>query len=163
MIFVRFPTKKRNEAATSVSILEKVDFLGTIFLMPSILCLLLALQWGGSQYPWSDWRLILLLVIFGLFITAWVAVQVRQGDKATVPIRIITMRSIACAVWLLLCLSAVAVILVYFVPIWFQAVLNVSAHQSGINYLAIAISNTIMAIMSGFIVGGHICAWATGD
>lgn len=33
--------------------LKQIDVIGTIFLIPSVVCLLLALQWGGQTYPVS--------------------------------------------------------------------------------------------------------------
>ncbi|KAK2923206.1 hypothetical protein FoTM2_016728, partial [Fusarium oxysporum f. sp. vasinfectum] len=39
---------------------SQLDLLGTGALMPGVVCLLLALQWGGSTYAWSAWRVVLL-------------------------------------------------------------------------------------------------------
>ncbi len=36
----------------------QLDPLGTLFFLPSTVCLLLALQWGGSTYAWKDGRII---------------------------------------------------------------------------------------------------------
>jgi hypothetical protein len=133
-------------------VLQKFDLLGTVFLLPAITCLLLALEWGGSHYPWNSWRVILLLCVFAVCITIWGFVQVHQGDKATVPMRIVTQRSIACALWYMFCLMGQLFTLIYYVPIWFQAVLNTSAQQSGINNLANTIATALMSISAGFIV-----------
>ena len=43
-------------------------------------------------------------------------------------------------------------IFIYYIPIWFQAVLDYSAYQSGINLLANTIPMTITSIAAGFIV-----------
>lgn len=152
-LFLNIPTRtKTGSPASIMQVLQKFDLLGTVFLMPAITCLLLALQWGGSQYPWSGWRIILLLCVFGVCFVVWGFIQVRQGDTATVPLRIVAQRSIACALWYMFCLMGMLFTLVYYVPIWFQAVLNVSAQQSGINNLANTVATAIMAISAGFIV-----------
>ncbi|KAK3044383.1 MFS sugar transporter, partial [Coniosporium uncinatum] len=40
--------------------LAQFDLLGTAVFLPGVICLLLALQWGGSKYPWGNWRIIIL-------------------------------------------------------------------------------------------------------
>ena len=50
---------------TSETLLQKImhyDPIGNIIFLPCIVCILLALQWGGTTYPWSDGRIIALLV-----------------------------------------------------------------------------------------------------
>lgn len=77
---------------------EKVksfDWIGTAFLMPCIVCLLLALQWGGSTYAWKSWRIIFLLVLAIILVCAFIGAQFYQGEKATLPIRIVSQRTVA--------------------------------------------------------------------
>jgi len=38
--------------------LAQLDFFGTAAFVPGIVCLLLALQWGGFDYPWRSARII---------------------------------------------------------------------------------------------------------
>lgn len=40
--------------------------MGIIFLVPGIVSLMLALQWGGSVYAWSNGRIIALFVVAGI-------------------------------------------------------------------------------------------------
>jgi hypothetical protein len=56
--------------------------------------LLLALQWGGSTYPWKSGRVIALFVVFGVLTIAFIAVQAWKQEAGTVPPRIIKTRSI---------------------------------------------------------------------
>jgi MFS family permease len=79
--------------------LRQLDPVGTVVLMPAIICLLIALQWGGTEYPWKDGRIIALLVVFVILIVIFVAVQAKGGDNATTPTRIISQRSIAFGCW----------------------------------------------------------------
>jgi hypothetical protein len=99
-------------------IAKKLDPTGTILFVPSIICLLLALQWGGVIYSWSDGRVIALLVVFGVVLLAFIAVQFLVGDNATVPPRIAFQRSIASACFFNLCLGGSFFILTYYIPIW---------------------------------------------
>ena len=100
----------------------KLDPIGTIFFLPGIVCLLLALQWGGTTYAWSNWRIPFLFVIAGVLLGIFVFVQFKMGDNATVPIRIITQRSIASGVYFMALLPGSMMVVIYFLPQWFQAV-----------------------------------------
>lgn len=72
----------------------EIDLLGAFFLICSIVCLLLALQWGGTTYPWKDSKVWGCLLGFGLMIIIFVAQQFRRGDRATIPPRIFGQRTV---------------------------------------------------------------------
>lgn len=59
------------------------DPIGTILFVPAIICLLLALQWGGTTYAWNSGRVIALLVVFAVCLVAFAAVQWWVGENAT--------------------------------------------------------------------------------
>lgn len=92
--------------------------MGTILFISAIICLLIALQWGGSQYPWSDGRQIALLTVFGILIIAWVISQWMGGETATVPLRIFGERTVACSTFYIFLSSGSFVLMIYYLPIW---------------------------------------------
>lgn len=101
------------------------DPLGTLLFMPCVVCILLALQWGGTTYPWSNGRIIALLVVFGVLLITFAAVQVWMGENATLPIRVIKKRSIASGAFFSLCVGASFFIMVYYIQclghdIWYR-------------------------------------------
>jgi MFS family permease len=68
---------------------EQIDILGAVFLIGAIVCLLLALQWGGTVYPWKDSKVWGCLLGFGLLIIVFCGIQHWRGDKATMPPRVL--------------------------------------------------------------------------
>jgi MFS family permease len=74
--------------------LKQMDIPGTLCLLPGIICLLLALQWGGTKYPWANGRIIALFVISFVILFAFGVIQLRSGERATVPKRIFCNRNI---------------------------------------------------------------------
>lgn len=96
----------------------RLDPLGTFFFVPSVTCLILALQWGGSKYPWDNWRVILLFVICGLAAIAFAAVQVMMPETASLPGRVITQRSVLAGTWYMMFLSGAMMLVVYYIPLW---------------------------------------------
>ncbi|KAJ5658307.1 Efflux pump [Penicillium longicatenatum] len=129
--------------------LKHYDLPGTLVLIPSIICLIIALQWGGSTYPWDNGRIIALFVIAGVLFTVFVGIQIWQKDRATLPMRLLKNRNIWGAVWYGSFVGAAMCIVTYYLPIWFQAVKGESAEQSGIHNLPCMIGLVIFAIIGG--------------
>jgi MFS family permease len=128
---------------------KQFDLIGTAVFIPSIICLLLALQWGGTKYPWGNARIILLIVLFGLLISAFIAIQFWKQDTATVPPKILAKRSMWAATWFSFSLGSFFLLLVYYLPIWFQAVKGASAVKSGIMNIPMVLTLVIVSILSG--------------
>jgi hypothetical protein len=164
LLLLKTPRKKASNAPPTLRVmLERFDLLGTTLLIPWVVCLLFALFWGGTLYPWSSWRIILLLCLFGVLFVAWAVVQVWEGDNATIPPRIVSQRSMACSLWLMFDIFSVLFILIYYVPIWFQTVKNESAYQSGIDLLAATAALSLTTIASGFLVSPTVACKLGGS
>lgn len=152
LLFILKPTEPTQKGLTIKQQLQKLDLLGEFFLLPCIICLLLALQWGGSTYPFSDGRIIALFVLFGLLLIAFIAVQVLMPETATIPKRIIMDRSILAGMWFVFCIASAMMLLVFYVPIWLQAIKGKNAVDSGIALLPMIISLVIGSICAGILV-----------
>src|SRR5690606_3016386 len=121
-VFFKPPQRKKVDKLSTRQKLKQFDFLGTIFLLPSIICLLLALLWGGTEYEWSNGRIIALFIVAGVLAIILTIIQFKGGENATLPIRLVTQRTIAGRSLLALCMGAAFFILVFDIPIWFQYV-----------------------------------------
>lgn len=141
--------------------LKRLDPVGSLLLLSSILCLVLALQWGGVTYAWSDARIIVLLIVFGLLLVFFIITELYLDDNATIPKRILGHRSILAGIWYSFFNGAGAQTLFYFVPIWFQAVKEVSATKAGLMSLPIVIGLSISAILTGIATKriGYFTQW----
>ncbi|KAI1857640.1 hypothetical protein JX265_011055 [Neoarthrinium moseri] len=131
--------------------LAQLDAVGTTLLIPGVVCLLLALQWGGLDYAWSNGRIIALLTLGGVLLLAFCAVQVLMPKTATIPPRILKQRSILAGFWATVCIGSQMMIFVYFLPIWFQAIKEVSAVDSGIRLLPLTLSMVVASMMTGIL------------
>ncbi|EGD96741.1 MFS transporter [Trichophyton tonsurans CBS 112818] len=152
LVFLKHPKQKLDNNQSWKARLMKLDPIGTAFFMPSIICLLLALQWGGTKYPWNNGRIIALFVVFALLISGFIYFQIRGGDSATVPPRILKKRSIASGAFFLFTIGSAFFIMVYYLPIWFQAIKGASATSSGIMNIPMVLSLVILSIASGITV-----------
>ncbi|OCL13154.1 MFS general substrate transporter [Glonium stellatum] len=152
IFFFKAPGKVKKTAKTFKERLQHFDLVGTALFIPAVVCLLLALTWGGSKYAWGNGRIIALFIIFGILIIGFVAVQIWKGENATVPPRIIKNKNVWGSAWFGACLGASFFVFVYFIPIWFQAIKGVSAMKSGIMNLPMIMGVVVLSLSSGISV-----------
>lgn len=76
------------------SVLRKLDIMGMVIFMPAMSLLILALQWGGQKYKWSDWPVVLPLCLFATLLCLFIWHQSRLGQRATVPLHILRRRNV---------------------------------------------------------------------
>jgi MFS family permease len=151
--------------------IKELDLLGSVFFLPAIISLLLALQWGGTKYDWSNGRIIGLFVVCGVLLLIFTGIQYKAQDKATIPPRLIKNRSVWGASWFALALGASFFVMTYYVrsspsppptsttspnipqlPIWFQSIKGATALKSGIMNLPTIIGVIVFSILAGGLV-----------
>ncbi|KND87895.1 putative HC-toxin efflux carrier TOXA [Tolypocladium ophioglossoides CBS 100239] len=146
--FLDSPSRPQKPAPVKEHIM-RLDPLATFFFVPSVTCLLLTLQWGGSTYPWSNWCIILLFVTFALAAIAFGVVQVMMPDSAALPIQIITQRTILAGTFVMFFLSGGMLLTVYYFPLWFQTTHGIDPVQSGIYSIRLILSLVVASLASG--------------
>ncbi|KAL9095837.1 MAG: hypothetical protein Q9165_001834 [Trypethelium subeluteriae] len=147
----RVPYAEANDPS-NLSFREKIgklDLLGTAIFVPGMTSMLLALQWGGNNYGWGSPRIIVCFILCAILIGVFAWWQRRQGDNATLPLRIIGNRSIISGMWFTVCNVSAYSIVGYYMPIYFQSVRNLSASRSGILTLP-----SIVGLMISIVVAG---------
>lgn len=114
--------------------------------------LLLALQWGAVVYPWDSSVIIGLFVGSGKAFVIFLGQQWYVGDSALVPLRLFSYRTAILAFVVCLIAPGGVAIIIYYLPIWFQAVLGATPVSSGLRYLPSVISDVLTSIIGGAIV-----------
>ncbi|KFX98668.1 hypothetical protein O988_04252 [Pseudogymnoascus sp. VKM F-3808] len=143
------PFKKavKSSDLTWRSTLLELDVAGNCLFFSAIICLLLAVQWGGNEYAWSSGRIIALFVLCGALLIVWTGLQWFLGETATVPLRIACQRTVASATCFIFFGSAAFTLAL--TNRRFQAVKSVSATKSAIDNLAMILSVVVFAILGG--------------
>lgn len=129
--------------------LGRLDLLGTTMFVPAITCLLVGLQWGGTTYGWSDWRIILLLTTFALLIVVFGYLQYRAKDNASIPVRVVKNRSLIAGAFFCACANGTLAVTEYYMAIYFQGVRGKSASQAGVFALPMVIGLCVSCILAG--------------
>jgi MFS transporter, DHA2 family, glioxin efflux transporter len=154
MVFFFFTPPKASKPvqATLKEKLLQMDLPGTFTIMAATVCYLLAMQWGGSTKPWSDGSVIGTLVAFGVLVIVFVAIEWYSGNRALLQFRLLKDRTIAASVGYIFIISGSFFILLYYLPIYFQATKHVSASRSGIDNLPLVFGASIFSVVSGVLI-----------
>ncbi|KAK6218600.1 hypothetical protein QIS74_06480 [Colletotrichum tabaci] len=148
---LKLPARDTTKLDTKTK-LKQLDFYGTALIIPATVSLILALQWGGSIYTWNDKRIIVLLVMAGIFFSGFILVQTFLPKTATIPPRIFKQRSIIAGFFSTICMGSQLTIFAYYLPIWFQAIQGVSAVESGVRLLPLVLSMVVAMLSAGALV-----------
>ncbi|RAH81009.1 MFS general substrate transporter [Aspergillus japonicus CBS 114.51] len=149
LLLLTLPQMPSGPRKSQIERLRELDLLGCFFFAPAILCLLLALQWGGETYSWNSARIIALLVLAPIAFAVFCFIQHWKQDSAMLPPRILKQRVILAGALFSLSLSACRAIVQYYLAIWFQTVRGATALQSGIYTLPLVIAVLVSAMAAG--------------
>lgn len=114
-IFFLVPKGTRKALSGFKENIRELDPIGACLIAAGIICLLLALQQGGSQYPWNDWRIITWFIVAAVLIILFGFVQSKLRDRATLPPHIIQNRQIIGVSVYMLCTNGGLFVFVYYV------------------------------------------------
>ncbi|KAI4650396.1 hypothetical protein J4E93_002752 [Alternaria ventricosa] len=148
--FLHLPSAPKEKLSILVQ-LKRLDPIGLLFFVPSMVCLILALQWGGTTDPWSAPRIIGLLVTFAVTFIAFLVVEFTMPDTAMAPPRVILNRSMGGAMLFVFLLAGGMMNAVYYVAIWFQAAQGQSAMQAGVRTIALCTSLIVFGIVTAVV------------
>jgi MFS family permease len=135
------------EEGSFVQKLNKLDGVGFVLIAGSISTLLLALQFGGITFAWNSSQIIGLFVGFAVVITLYIAWQLHLQDNALVPPKVFANRNSGLIFCSMVLSPGPFQVIIYFLPIWFQAVLAKSPAGSGVSYLPTVISDVLTSVI----------------
>jgi len=135
---------------------HRIDFPGILALVLTVVPAMLALTWGGIDYPWRSIQVQGLFVFSGLMLVCFV-VNEHFSSEPIVPLRMFRGRIvvISLAVTLLTGFGMYGTVL--FIPLYFQGVLGVTATTSG-NFL----TPMMLGMVAGSFVSGQLLSRTGG-
>uniref|UniRef100_A0A093V1Z8 Putative HC-toxin efflux carrier TOXA n=1 Tax=Talaromyces marneffei PM1 TaxID=1077442 RepID=A0A093V1Z8_TALMA len=155
------PQADDNSNQTKLQKVLDLDLIGFGLLLSAVVCLLLALQWGGNTYAWKSSRIIGLIVGAVLIACIFAFSQWRLGDKATLPPRILKIRTIWACCLFIVTFNGAFLLLMYYLPIYFQSVKGDSATSSIVFAIGCGLLTTFTtSSRSGKWIGYQVIAGA---
>lgn len=120
--------------------------------MGGITSFILALQYGGSTYPWNSSVVIGLLVCFVIIAGALVAWEIWLGEYSMMLPRLYRHRFLYATAPYQFFFMGSYIVLLYYLPIYFQSILGASPIQSGVNNLPLVLSAAVFALVGEAVV-----------
>ncbi|KAK3329998.1 major facilitator superfamily domain-containing protein [Apodospora peruviana] len=129
-----------------------LDLVGFVLFAPAVIQLLLALQYAGNQFPWNSSQVIGLFCGSAATCAVWFLWNGRKGDAALLPPAMVSRRTVwTAAVFNAFQMAAIYGVL-YYLPIYFQAVKDTSPVLSGVYIMPTFLTQLLMAGISGGIL-----------
>ena len=153
LFFTSIPSRhiKTEGGLTVLGLLRKLDLVGFAIFAPAIIMVLLALEWGGTAYAWSDSKIIGLFCGSGVTAILFIAWEYHSGDKAMIPWPMVRQRIVWSGCLVMFFFFGALLNASYYLPIWFQSVRGAAPTLSGVYLIPMIGGQMIMAILSGFL------------
>ncbi|KAI0826958.1 major facilitator superfamily domain-containing protein [Hypoxylon sp. FL0890] len=155
-MLVQIPKDSNPRVLYFVDKCRELDIPGTITLVGSLICLLIALQWGGSMYPWNNPRVIALFAVFGVLAIVFVIIQSTTifGKSRTIPTSLLRNRDIWLAASYAMCMTGGVYVAILYLPVWFQSIRGYSALSSGTMLIPLIAGYVVCSIIAGGVTSG---------
>lgn len=128
----------------------KIDFSGIVTMVSGVCCLLLGFSFGGKEYAWTSWE-VLLLFLFSVvsFIGFWFIEG--RAKEPILPLRLFKNKTfvLLSGIGFFMAIGMFGSIL--FVPLYMQGVVGLSASQSGT-----VMTSMMLSMIAASIVGGRL-------
>jgi MFS family permease len=149
LVFFQTPRAAIPKEATLTEKLLQMDPVGAVLVMGAVISYILALHYGGLEHAWNSSVVIGLFVGFLLLSATFVVWEWCQEDRAMMPFRIASQRVYWVNSAFAFFFSGAYFLMIFFLPVYFQSVDNVSAAMSGVRNLPLIVAVTISMLGSG--------------
>jgi EmrB/QacA subfamily drug resistance transporter len=139
------------------SLKHRIDWAGIAALVTAVVPLLLALSWGGTEYPWIS---VPVISLFALSIAAFIVFPIieRRSEEPIVPLEIFRNPIVAISIPIIFLTGFTMFSSIIIIPLFFQGVLGLSATQSGSFLTPMVLGQVFGSFSSGQVLartGGH--------
>ncbi|KAJ7250590.1 MFS general substrate transporter [Mycena rebaudengoi] len=129
--------------------LAKMDWIGNILVVASTTAIVIALTWGGVVFPWSNFRVLVPLILGGVGMLAFLAYEARIAKHPIVPFEILSNRTSISGYLQTLLSPIVLLAAIYYLPTYYQACKGASPYQSGIDSFGLTMTLGPASIVTG--------------
>lgn len=154
VLFTFYTKSAATENASLNKKLKSLDGVGFVLFAAAVTMLLLAIQLGGTsdRYAWNSSTIIGLFVGFAVVMPIFVAWQLHMNEYALIPVEIFARRNVILIYCSAFFSNGPFQCIIYWLPIWFQAILGLSPTSSGLRYLPTVISDVLTSLIGSIIV-----------
>jgi EmrB/QacA subfamily drug resistance transporter len=127
-----------------------IDYAGAVTMVLAVVPLLLALSWGGSEYPWTS-PVVIGMLAFAVVMTGIFLYVESKAPEPIIPLSLFKNRTVSIATFAMMLMMVGMFGTFLFIPLFIQGVIGSNATESG----SVMMPMMLTMIVSG-IVGGQI-------
>jgi MFS family permease len=130
---------------------RRIDFAGALTLVAGVVPLLLALSWGGTDYPWSSPQIVGLFGVAAVMLVAFGLIESRAAEPI-IPLTLFHNRIVSVSVLALTLMAMSMFGTILFIPLFIQGVIGTNATQSGTVLMPMMFVMIGSSIISGQVI-----------
>src|SRR6202158_5764369 len=130
---------------------RRIDYLGAGTLVAGVVPLLLALSWGGNDYPWNSPTILGLFGVAAVMLVAFIWVE-RRAAEPIIPLSLFRNGIVTVSVLALMLMAIGMFGTILFIPLFIQGVIGTTATQSGTVMMPMMIVMITASILGGQII-----------
>ena len=130
---------------------KRVDFIGSILLVTAVVLLLIGVNTGGNQLPWTHPLVLTVIPLSVVVLGVYVYVEACVVPEPIIPVRLLARRTVFFACFNNWFAAMVAFAALYWLPLFAQAK-GASSTLAGLRQVPIAVGTSIGSIVSGYIM-----------
>ncbi|KAI1334056.1 MFS general substrate transporter [Xylariaceae sp. FL0016] len=152
MFIVFHPRSHGGPQRSFIDRIVDLDLIGNVILLAASVMLFLALEFSLTGAAWGSAKIIGLLCGAVVTTVCFIVWLWWRQDVALIPPAIARQKTVTASCLMAFFVYGALLIQTYFLPIWFQAILNYSAIQSGVAMIPYFVSNALFSLFSGIFV-----------
>ena len=131
--------------------IRRIDVPGALSAAAATICLLLGLSWGGGTYPWASAQVIGVLAAAVVLYTTFFIIE-RKVSEPILPLDLLRNQVFAAGSLLALAFGFVFLGIVFYLPLFIQAVLGQTSTSSAAALTPLLLAVTGGALLTGWLV-----------
>ncbi|KAG0326245.1 hypothetical protein BG004_003012 [Podila humilis] len=168
-VLVVFLHMNRRKNVTLSQNLKTLDYSGILLLIIATVMILLGLNWGADgQYRWDSAVILTLLIVGFVVCLGFLWNELKVAQKPIIPLRLFKTFSLSMTYLSVFIQGFQFLGLIFFLPLYFQAVNGSSPIESGIKVLPYLVPSSVVAVIVGLLVSRWgtykefvVCGFAT--
>lgn len=150
VVFFFLPLKPVH--GSMIAKLKKLDYAGSALTLAWAVLVLIAISWGGAEYPWSSAAVLAPLIIGIVLLIVFIVVEAKLISLPLIPMYIFKDRTVAASMATTFANGSAFYATLYYLPQYFQVVRQESPIQSGVDMLPLTFVQVFFSFLSGFLV-----------
>lgn len=167
IIFFQFNTIKATvsrKTDSSKPPISRIDFLGILFLVSTLMLFLIGITAGGNIVPWSHPLACVPLPLAVVSFFAFIYVEQKVAREPVLPLHFLRDRTVLCACLTNWFFHMIFYIFIFYVPIYYR-IRGVSTTKAGTALISVSVSLPLGSLIAGFITSQtgryRYTLWAT--